>query len=382
MTAMLLSILAIAIHSHPVPPEDIARAIREIRDRTPSSMHEFECIEYKTRHVVDAHTPVVEEVDRRMRFRVLKHEHRYRVEVSGVENDVDPPKLIRTLVWDGERYMTAERDHKGVTHVTIRSEPRIILQQCVSLFCETHGRDVSIVDIAKSVEMASGIEQIIEGDRLTHVFRFPEAKLQIMTLGMRLGNSPRIESFALALYRDAPQGQPRRLSTYHVLEWMKFNDHDLPQLAIYDSEGDVPENGVTRRLFARTEYRRVSTTDLTDNPPALEQFTIETKPGDHVLDKRTALGWTVGEPHVLVDGTLYQLQERVMDDPYHRLPELMAWAYPVVASPVQTPPEPVSSHLRRGTIAALACTPLLMIMLIRLYPAGRSHANTEMSKRL
>lgn len=139
---------------------------------------------------------------------------------------------------------------------------------------------------------------------------------------------------------DAPNGEPDHFdenvflrTTYRVLEWEPLPGIQIPRVAQIESYGSAkarqkPPPLGARTVYARTSFRRISAADVDRS-----LFAVDLPNGTPVYDDRYKLSFQVGDRRLVVDGTVYELAEPLMEHPGDRLADLLREATPHHARP-------------------------------------------------
>lgn len=146
---------------------------------------------------------------------------------------------------------------------------------------------------------------------------------------IELSDSQTVEDFQRYVYMS---------QAYTVLEWEQVGDLRIPKVAVIESIGPadrLERDG--RKLRSRAIYTRQSFREIAENDIDPELFTVPLPMGTGVYDDRIKLSFEIGNTYLSLDGTLFQLNEPVMEHPGDRLAEMIQNATP------QHPPSGSSS---------------------------------------
>lgn len=208
------------------------------------------------------------------------------------------------------------------------------------LFNAMEGRFPSYKTLAQLVREGKALQQSVEDGVLTYRFAQSEALSSSVQHVIRARLEPAFELMSYAIEFARPQAEgsfhQRRYiqTTYTVLEWQDVGDFRLPKRAQLDTVS--PQNVGTlegppwlwRALYTRQSFREIAEDHI---DPDL--FTVPLPIGTSVYDDRIMLSFEIGNTYLSLDGTLYQLDEPIMEHPGDRLGEMIQNA---------TPPRPPS----------------------------------------
>lgn len=198
--------------------------------------------------------------------------------------------------------------------------------------------------LAELIRAGQCLQQSVEDRVLTYRFARDSAQASRVQYSIRARLEP---TFALLGYTvelsnsttvEEFQDHVHFRQVYSVLEWQQVGDLRIPRVAQIDHFGSVkPLQGKALRLSGRAFYTRQSFQEILDNEIDPELFTVPLSIGTSVYDDRIKLSFEIGNTFLSLDGTLYQLDEPVMEHPGDRLAEMIRNATP------QHPPSGASS---------------------------------------
>ena len=158
-----------------------------------------------------------------------------------------------------------------------------------------------------------------------------------------LSDSPTLEDFQRHVYMS---------QAYTVLEWEQVGELRIPRVAAIESIG--PADRLEKdgpKLRSRAIYTRQSFREILENEIDPERFTVPLPIGTGVYDDRIKLSFEIGNTYLSLDGTLYQLDEPIMEHPGDRLGEMIRNATP------QHPPSGSSSPAPSAQATAATMEP-------------------------
>lgn len=248
---------------------------------------------------------------------------------------------------------------EGEQAVSFYAQPRPTdLQTKGFIFNLLEGRYPAYQTLADLVRTGTVLNQSVEdgvlsyrfarhdtpASRVQHVIRAQmEPAFVLLGYTTELSDSPTLEDF---------QRHVHLRNTYTVVEWQQVGELRIPRIAQIESFGSAKGlQGYSPPLSSMTFYTRRSFREILENEVDPELFTVPLPIGTAVYDDRIKLSFEIGNTYLSLDGTLYQLDEPIMEHPGDRLAEMIQNATP------QHPPSGSSSLSTSGPGSAAVLEP-------------------------
>ncbi len=267
-----------------------------------------------------------------------------------------PDDYATTSVWNGEAYFTWV---DGENSLTVRSlaGPGDMLG---------HGFIFNVMDdrfpcrfhaLSRHVEDGPTIDQSLHNGVLTHRFSLAGVPHQQTQYEIRVEAEPphRLLESTITLFSLDPStnrlASPRSIQSYVVTAWREVQPGQwIPESAEIRGEratGVDPHDAGPVSLMTRVDRTSFR---LFHDPGEVDPliFDVPMPVGTGVTDERLNLSFRVGEPWLVLDGILYDLEAPLLEHPGRNLGELLRGAT------ARTPPsdvvrrEAISTHARPG----------------------------------
>jgi hypothetical protein len=243
------------------------------------------------------------------------------------------------------------------------------------IFNLVEGRYPSCRTLADLVRTGVPLGQTVDDGVVTHRFARDDVPSGSTRYEVQLRVEPRVELLGYAVsVHAADTGRLLGRQTYRVSDWLESGDRRIPAAASIEGwKADNPDPAGPAPAASLVLYRREAFRVIA--PEDVEPTTLDTPmpPGTRVHDARLNLSFTVGEPYLRLDGTLYELDAPLLGHPGDRLGALVRAARPHVASaagPGQAAPPEVRT-LRGGRWAAvLGALAVVVVAAIAFRAAG------------
>jgi len=390
---MLFLTCVLALGLVEMPPEALVEQIKRLEEAQANLDTVIEMRIFDTVPLADVEKAALGDDDWLVFYsiRMLTYDGRIRMETvsrnRGQNGNLTESRAVQ--VWDGESFLT---QWEGETALGVSPKFEYPFAMRALSFFTMNGSDrvPGSVVWSEVIRQAEVVSQSEGESSISHRFvpeemheRQPAWAEYTLILDKDAGLRP-IE-LSQEVFSVSDDGDPvsRGVETWEIKKWKEFDGVMLPSEAIREVRRKAfPRDG--DGVYGLVKFRRLSATRVAE-PPDESLFTIEPIMGGAVVDDGMNLAFVVGEPSLLLDGLIYDLEEPLLEHPKDRLGEILASAHarPAVVgggdladaerSDVRTMPAVMNRRWAATVVATITGVGVAGALIVARHRKGRSY---------